>query len=310
MSTIADTAHTLETSLGKLVLKNPVMPASGCFGPELGDVTPVWRLGAVVTKTIFAGRRGGNPAHRLAETPSGMLNSVGIPSVGIEEFAERILPSYLALGAPVVVSIGGTTIGEYGDVAERLTGAGHVALEVNVSCPNLEEGGLEIGADPAAVARVTAGVVERSRVPVIVKLTPNVADIADIALAARDSGAAALTVANTLVGMAIDIRSRRPTLGKATGGLSGQAIKPIVLHLVHRARRVTGMPIIGCGGVASATDVVEYVLAGASAVQVGTATFTDPRTMVGILEELPHLLEELGAPRLADLVGAMVERAP
>ena len=295
----------LAVSIGEFTLANPVMPASGCFGPELSALIDVGRLGAVVTKTVFAEPRGGNPAHRLAETDGGMLNSVGIPSVGLQEFRESVLPSYLRTEAPVVVSIGGTTIDGYWGIAEELEGLGHSALELNVSCPNLDEGGLEIGIDPRAVARVTRGVVDRTTLPVFVKLTPNVSDIAEIALAASDAGARAVTVANTIVGMAIDIRTRQPRLGNVVGGFSGRAVKPIILRLVNRARTVTGLPVIGCGGIYSAEDVVEYMLAGASAVQVGTATFTDPRTMERILDSLPGLLSQLGVADIGELVGAM-----
>lgn len=308
MVTALSPTRELGVEIGGLVLENPIMPASGCFGPELGAVIDLRRLGALVTKTIFPERRGGNPPHRLAETEGGgMLNSVGIPSVGFEAFRDSVLPAYVGAGVPVVVSVGGTTVDGYWRMVEEIEGRGHAALELNVSCPNLEKGGLEIGVDPQAVQRVTRGVVERTRLPVFVKLTPNVSDIADIAIAARDGGAHALTIANTIVGMAIDIRTRRPLLGNVVGGFSGRPLKPINLRLVNRVHRVVDLPVVGCGGISSAEDVVEYLLAGASAVQVGTATFADPRTMERILDTLPGLLDELGVGEIAELVGAVEE---
>lgn len=295
----------LRVRLGDLELANPVMPASGCFGPELGSVIPLPRLGAVVTKTVFAARRSGNPAHRLAETPAGMLNSVGIPSPGLDGFRADVLPAYQASGAPVIVSLGGLSVQEYWELAEALGGEDVAAFEVNVSCPNLEHGGLEIGADPRAVEKVVAGVVDRTDKPVVAKLTPNVTSVADIAAAAEAGGAAALTVANTFIGLAIDLAHRRPVLGNTVGGLSGPAVKPLALRLVWEAARRCGVPVIGCGGIRTAYDVAEFLVAGASAVQVGTATFTRPDTMIRILDELPDVVGGLGAHSVAELVGTL-----
>lgn len=296
----------LSVSLGGLDLANPIMPASGCFGPELAPLIDLSRLGAVVTKTIFSDVRAGNPAHRLAETANGMLNSVGIPSKGIDFFLQRTLPAYRAAGVPVIVSLGGLTVGEYWDLAEVLAEVdGIAAFELNISCPNLEAGGLEIGANPAHVERVVRGVVDRVRVPVISKLTPNITSITDISRASEAGGASALTVANTIVGMAVDVRRRRPILGNVVGGLSGPAIKPAILRLVWTVARETSLPIIGCGGISNARDVLEFMIVGASAVQVGTATFTRPDTMIRILDELGLLLEEQGVHSVMEVCGTL-----
>jgi dihydroorotate dehydrogenase (NAD+) catalytic subunit len=295
----------LAVDLGRLRLANPVMPASGCFGPELGQVIELDRLGAVVTKTVFSGVRSGNPAHRLAETPSGMLNAVGIPSLGAQGFIDHTLPGYLASGAPVIVSIGGLAVEEYWQVTEELADIPCAAFEVNVSCPNLEHGGLEIGAEPRQVEAVVRGVVERTQRPVIVKLTPNVSRIDDIARASEESGAVAVTVANTFVGLAVDVATRTPTLGNGTGGLSGPAIKPLALRLVRQASLAVSIPVIGCGGISTTTDVVEFLIAGASAVQVGTANFTLPDSMTRIVDELPAMLDRLGATSVRELVGTL-----
>ena len=291
--------------VGPLALRNPVLPASGCFGPELRSLVPVDRLGALVTKTVFSDVRSGNPAHRLAEVRDGMLNSVGIPSVGARRWRDEMLPEYLACDAPVVVSIGGLAERDYRRAAEDLDGAPIAAYELNLSCPNLEAGGVELGADPAALTRAVAGVRAVTHLPLLVKLTPNVTSIADLARAAVDGGADAVVVANTFVGMAIDLRRRRPILGNGIGGWSGPAAKPLILRMVWQVARAVDVPIIGCGGVADAYDVAEYLVAGASAVEVGTATFTRPQAMTEIIAALPDVLDELGASDVGDLVGSL-----
>jgi len=296
----------LRTALGSLNLATPIMPASGCFGPELGAIVPLSSLGAVVTKTIFSARRSGNDPHRLTETAAGVLNSVGIPSPGVDAFRSDVLPRYQAIGVPVVVSIGGLRIEEYWQITEELEDANVDAFEVNVSCPNLERGGLTIGANPDQVGEVVAGVCARTNLPVLVKLTPNVTSIAEAACVAESVGAAALTVANTFLGLAVDLRTRRPVLGNAMGGLSGPAVKPLALRLVWEASRVVGIPVVGCGGISSATDAVEFLLAGASAVQVGTATFGRPDTMVRIVEELPAALALAGAESVQEVIGQLL----
>jgi dihydroorotate dehydrogenase (NAD+) catalytic subunit len=295
----------LSVRLGDLALANPVMPASGCFGPELAELVPVHRLGAVVTKTVFAEPRSGNRAHRLGESAHGMLNSVGIPSRGAREFARSGLPDYQRLGVPVVVSIGGLSEHEYLHVAEELAGTEHAALEVNVSCPNLERGGVTLGADVDAVRRVVAGVVARTGVPVLVKLSPDLASIDTAARAAEDAGAAAVTVCNSFPSLAVTAGTRRATLGNGTGGLSGPAIKPLALRMVWQAAQAVTIPVVGCGGIGTARDVAEFLVAGASAVQIGTANFARPFVMTEIVRELPALADELGVTRLTDLVGTL-----
>jgi dihydroorotate dehydrogenase (NAD+) catalytic subunit len=296
----------LGVELGSLSLDNPIMPASGCFGPELAPLISLDRLGALVTKTVFSSVRSGNPAHRLTETTGGMLNAVGIPSPGTEGFLANTLPAYSRFEVPVIVSIGGLAIVDYAYVAEELSEARFAAFEVNVSCPNLEAGGLEIGSVPSQVEAVVSGIVARSSRPVIAKLTPNVSSVADLARAAEAAGASAVTVANTFVGTSIDWRTRRAVLGNGAGGLSGPAIKALSVQKVREVAQAIDVPIIGCGGICSAGDVLEYVLAGATAVQVGTATFTRPQTLVQILDELPRLLDELGVRSVRDLVGELM----
>jgi dihydroorotate dehydrogenase (NAD+) catalytic subunit len=276
-----------KVQLGALELDNSVMPASGCFGPELAALLPMADLGAVVTKTVFARRRGGNPAHRLSETPFGMINSVGIPSPGSAGFLADVLPRYTATGRPVVISLGGLTIEEYWQLAEDLADAPCAAFEVNVSCPNLEDGGIEIGADPTAVRRVVEGI--RRRVPdrqVWVKLTPMAASVTDIARAAQDAGAHAVTIANTFPGIAVDRPGGSLVLGNGVGGVSGPAIRPLTLRLVWQAASAITIPVIGCGGIASAQDARDYLNVGARAIQVGTATFARPQTMAEIARKL------------------------
>ncbi|MER7469748.1 MULTISPECIES: dihydroorotate dehydrogenase [unclassified Micromonospora] len=295
----------LSVTLGDIRLSNPVMPASGCFGPELGTLVPLDELGALVTKTVFAAVRSGNPAHRITETPDGMLNSVGIPSPGIDEFRSRVLPRYLATNVPTIISVGGLTVAEYWTATEQLAGHDAAALEVNVSCPNLEHGGLAIGTDAATVERVVSGVVARSHVPVFVKLTPNVTSIVDIARAAEHAGATAITVANTFPAMSVDATRRTAVLGNGVGGLSGPAVKPIALRLVWQAARAVDIPVIGCGGISSARDVLEFLLAGASAVQVGTANFARPYAMAEIVRELGPLLAASGTMSVSEVVGSL-----
>jgi len=296
----------LSVPLGPLRLRNPVMPASGCFGPELAPLVPLHQLGALVTKTVFTAPRSGNAAPRLTDIGPGALNSVGIPSPGLDAFRARVLPAYAAHGTPVIVSIGALAVHDYFVIAEGLRAASFAAFEVNVSCPNLERGGVSIGADPHQVHRVTRGVVDRAGDrPVIVKLTPNVASVEEAAHAAEEAGAAALTVANTFVGLAVDLRRRRPVLGNGTGGLSGSGIKPLVLRLVWEASRAVAIPVIGCGGIATTADVAEFLIAGATAVQVGTATFSRPDTMRRMIDELPAQLSELGCRRVTDLIGSL-----
>ena len=291
---------------GGLRLRNPVLPASGCFGVEMGALVDLNALGALVPKTIFYYPRAGNPSPRLAETPAGMLNSVGIPSRGIDDFLNRILPTYRRFTAPTIVSIGGLSVREYWDLAARLDGVPGVAgLELNVSCPNLEAGGLEIGANPEHVAEVVHGVVRRFAGPVIAKLTPNVTRIADVAIAAEEAGATAISAINTFVAMAIDVRTRRPVTGTPTAGISGPAIKPMALRLVWETARAVRVPVIGMGGIGNAQDALEFILAGASAVAIGTANFTRPTAMHDTLAGLSHFLDAEHVGDFRELIGAL-----
>jgi dihydroorotate dehydrogenase (NAD+) catalytic subunit len=294
----------LSVELGGLRLANPVMPASGCFGPELSPLLPVTELGAVVTKTVFAARRSGNPGPRLTERDGVMLNSVGIPSPGVPRFRAAILPRYQACGVPVVVSVGGLTVEDYWRAVDELGEDGVAALEINVSCPNLEQGGIAIGTHPGQVERVVRGVRERTALPVLVKLTPSTGSIGDVARAAEQAGATAVTVCNTFPGMALELDRARPALGTPTGGVSGPGIKPLALRLVWQAARAVTIPVVGCGGIATAGDVLEFLAAGARAVQVGTATFGRPFAMAEIVRELATRCAGAGVSGVDDLVGA------
>lgn len=295
----------LSVAVGDLLLKNPVMPASGCFGPELAPLLQFDRLGAVVTKTVFAQRRSGNPEHRLTETRTGVLNSVGIPSPGSDGFKNGLLRRYQASGTHVVVSIGGLYTHEYYTIAEDLADEDIAAFEVNVSCPNLEHGGLVIGTSPTRVAEVVAGVRDRVRQPIFVKLSPSVSSIGDVAKAAEDAGATAVTVANSFSGLSIDIARRTSSLGAGSGGYTGPAIKPLALRLVRDAANAVTIPVIGCGGICSAEDVAEFMIAGATAVQIGTATFTRPTAMTDIVDELGPLCERLNVRSISELIGTL-----
>ncbi|WP_020495726.1 dihydroorotate dehydrogenase [Sciscionella marina] len=295
--------------LGGLTLANPVMPASGCFGPELADLLPVETLGAVVTKTVFASARPGNATHRITEVPNGMLNSVGIPSRGVAEFRRSGLGGYAALDAPVVISIGGLSTQEYWRVAEELADTEHAAFEINVSCPNLERGGQTLDTDPRAMSEVVAGVVARSAKPVLVKLSPQLQTIGEAAKTAEDAGATAVTVCNSFPGMAVNPDRRTSELGNGMGGVSGPVVKPLALRLVWLAAQAAGIPVVGCGGIRAASDVAEFLLAGATAVQIGTANFAQPYVMAKVVEELPAMARRLGVDRISDLIGTLTIRA-
>lgn len=291
-----------------LTLKNPVMPASGCFGPEMGALFDLGQLGALVPKTIFYGERAGNPAPRTAESPAGMLNSIGIPSRGVEHFLTELLPEYAKYSSPVIVSIGGLGIEEYDRLAERLNGEPGVAgLEVNISCPNLEAGGMEIGASPTNVERVVRGVSDRFDGPVIAKLTPNITNIADIAQASEQGGATAISAINTLSGMVIDVDNQRTVTGTMTGGVSGPAIRPVAVRMVWQVCSAVSLPVIGIGGITSTRDALEFILAGATAVAVGTANFTRPTTMLDVIEGLKTYMETHHLNSISDIRGRLKE---
>jgi len=297
----------LGVRLGRLRLPNPILVASGTFGyaREMVDFVELGRLGGIVPKTITPAPRAGNVPWRTIETAAGLLNAIGLDNDGVEAFLRTQLPFLVAAGAPVIVSIAGADQREFVQLADRLEGVpGIAALELNISCPNVSHG-VDLGTDAEACRSVVAGVRGVSRLPVIAKLTPNVTSIADVARGARDGGADALTVINTCQGMAVDWRRRRPMLGNVVGGLSGPAIKPIALRCVHQVRRAVDTPIIGVGGILTIDDVMEFIVTGASAVQVGTASFADPQVSSRLLDLLPGALAEAGVGSVAALVGSL-----
>ncbi|HET7669613.1 MAG TPA: dihydroorotate dehydrogenase [Burkholderiales bacterium] len=295
----------LRVAIGSLALKNPVMPASGCFAHEYADAMDLSRLGAVVTKSVTPKRRIGNPVPRVAETDAGMLNSIGIPSGGLLYYVDNIVPHYRRVAAPLVASVSADTADEFAAACEALSIPGVAAIEANISCPNLEADGRAFAMSAADTHRAVAEIKRHARVPIWAKLTPNVTDIAEIARAAEAAGADALVVANTLLGMAIDPESRKPKLGNVMGGLSGPAIRPVIVRMVFQCARAVKIPVIGCGGIMNAADAVEYLLAGAAAVQVGTASFLDPAAMVAVIDGLDAYCERHGVARIAELTGAV-----
>ncbi len=300
----------LRVQLGRLALPNPVLVASGTFGyaREMERLVDLSRLGAVIPKTITALPRMGNPPWRTVETAAGLLNSIGLDNDGIDAFIAHHLPYLRGLAAPLIVSIAGRTHDEFVQMAQRLGDEeGVAAIELNISCPNVS-GGVDFGADAVLCHRLVSEVRAKCARPIIAKLTPNVTSIPLIAMAASEGGADAISLINTVLGMAVDWRRRRPMLGNVLGGLSGPAIKPIALRCVFQAARAVKTPIVGIGGIATLDDVMEFLVAGASAVQIGTANYYDPTATMKILDGLPGALQELGATRVADVVGTLDAR--
>ena len=294
-----------------LLLANPAMPAAGTvgYGTDYAQLVDIEKLGAIVTKGTTLSPRPGNPQPRLFETASGILNSIGLQNIGIDAVIGEKAPIWATWRVPVIVNIAGESIDDYAQLADKLEGvAGVSGIEVNISCPNVALGGMEFGKSPEAAAEVIQAVKSQTTLPVIVKLTPNVTDIASIARAVADAGADAVSLINTLAGMAIDITERQPFLGGLTGGLSGPAIKPIALYMVYRVAKAVEIPIIGCGGIASADDALEFIMAGASAVQIGTATMVNPSAPLEVLEGIERFMEREGVEDIAQLVG--VAKAP
>ena len=292
-----------------LLLTNPVITASGTFGygTETQDerLFDIQRLGAIVCKGTTLEPRTGNPQPRLVETASGLLNSIGLQNIGVEALIREKAPIWAKWHVPVIVNIAGETIEDYVKLAERLDGVvGVSGLEVNISCPNIEAGGAEFGASAESAAGVTRAVRKATSLPVIVKLTPNTGDITKIAAAVAEAGADALSLINTLRGMAIDIRRRRPVLGNITGGLSGPAVKPVALYMVYQVAGAVDIPVIGCGGIATAQDAIEFIMAGASAVEVGTASFVNPRAPLDILEGIRQFIHQEGIKDIKEIIGA------
>lgn len=296
--------------LGKgLILRNPVLGASGTFGygAEYVDFLPLEEIGGVVVKGTTLYPREGNPYPRMAETPSGMLNAVGLQNKGVQYFVDHIYPSILAFDTAFIVNVSGSTIDDYVQTAEAIDALkGIPAIELNISCPNVKEGGMAFGTQCQSVADVVGAVRKVYHKHLMVKLSPNVTDIVDIALAAEGAGADSLSLINTLLGMAVDVRSRRPKLSTITGGLSGPAVHPVAVRMVWQVARQVKIPVVGLGGIASWEDAVEFMLVGASAVQVGTYNFVDPSICGKVARGIQRYMEERGFREYEELVGAML----
>jgi dihydroorotate dehydrogenase (NAD+) catalytic subunit len=293
----------LNVKVGDVALRNPVMPASGCFAIEYAEALDFNRLGALVIKSVSPKPRAGNPTPRVTETHGGMMNSIGIPSKGLEHYRREVLPPYTRFDTPVVVSISADTVDEFAQAIEEMSLPEVAVIEANISCPNLEADGMAFAMTPETTYKVVSAIRRRTQHPFWVKLTPNASHIAAVAKAAEEAGADALVMGNTVLGMSIDVRTRKPKLGNVMGGLSGPAIKPIALRMVHQCYRSVRIPVIGCGGISNAEDAVEFMLAGASAVQVGTASFIDPGAMQKIIDGLHAFCDETGVTHVRELTG-------
>ncbi|WP_101843823.1 dihydroorotate dehydrogenase [Halobacillus sp. Marseille-P3879] len=288
-----------------LQLKNPIMPASGCFGfgKEFAQFYDLSVLGAIIIKAATGEKRFGNPTPRVAETASGMLNAIGLQNPGVEGIIKHELPFLAPYETPVIANVAGSTLEEYGEVAAKLSNGMVQALEVNISCPNVKEGGVQFGTDPERAFEVTRHVKEQTELPVYIKLSPNVTDVVAIAKTVEKAGADGLSMINTITGMRIDPRSRKPIISNQTGGLSGPAIKPIAIRMIHQVFKEVSIPIIGMGGIETTDDIIEYLLAGASAVAVGSANFKNPNICKNLIDELPHTLEKYGFNSVEEAIG-------
>src|SRR6185436_7469499 len=303
----------LSLTIAGLKLPNPLIAASGCFGygVEYADVVDLSSLGGVAVKGLFLAEREGHAPPRIVETPSGMLNAIGLQGIGVHRFVAERLPELRARRAIVIVNICGTTLDEYVEVARILSDAEGVhAIELNISCPNIKEGGIQFGCSLPGTHDVVSAVRKVTRLPVIPKLTPNVTDVASFARAAEDAGADAISLVNTFLAMAIDIHTRRPKLTNIVGGLSGPAIRPIAVRMVYECRRAVKIPIIGMGGIQTTSDALEFIIAGASAVQVGTANFVDPFIWPKVIAGLEEYMTRHNVARLSDLIGAFDPTPP
>jgi dihydroorotate dehydrogenase (NAD+) catalytic subunit len=297
----------LSVQLGRLRLPNPILVASGTFGyaREMQSLVDLSRLGGIVPKTVTPQMRAGNRPWRTVETAAGLLNSIGLDNDGIEKFIEYHLPYLRQTGAPAIVSVAAASVAEFVAMAELLDAAGGVAaIELNISCPNVAHG-VDFGTNADLCHQVIRAVRAACKLPIFAKLTPNVTSIAEIAIAAAEGGADGLSVINTVLGMSVNWREKRPMLGGVLGGLSGPAIKPVALRCVHQVRQAVRIPIIGIGGIANINDVMEFLVAGATAVQVGTANFYDPQVSMRLLDELPAAIAELGLASVHDAVGSL-----
>lgn len=296
----------LSVDIGGLKLQNPIMPASGAFGHEMEQSLDFNRLGALVPKSITKYPRGGNPTPRVCEVFGGMINSIGIQSKGLEYYLNELIPAYSKFEAPLIASISGDTIDEFAEMSEIIGGHPDVAgIELNISCPNLESDGKAFGMDADMSYELIQKAKSVTDVPIIAKLTPNVTSIQEIAIACEKAGADGLTVANTLLAMAIDIHTMKPKIGNVMGGISGPAIKPIIVRMIYQVHQVTNIPIIGCGGVMNADDAIEMIIAGATAVQVGTASFINPNSMIEIIDGIEAYMQNRGIQNIQELIGAV-----
>ncbi|WP_072906209.1 dihydroorotate dehydrogenase [Malonomonas rubra] len=298
----------LAVEIAGLKLKNPVMPASGTFGygEEYAPYLDLNQLGAIVTKGLSLNPKAGNPTPRICETVSGMLNAIGLQNVGIEDFIKHKMPFLDQYNSPVIVNFFGNTLEEYVEVAARLEDVPGVAgLEMNISCPNVKQGGIVFGTEASAASAVVSQVRKKTSKPLIVKLTPNVTDIRVTAKAVEDAGADAISLINTLTGMAVDVKTRKPRLANTIGGLSGPAIRPIAVRLVHQVVQAVDVPVIGIGGISRAIDALEFLIVGAKAVQVGTANFVDPNAMATIIDDLEEFCQNEGIDDINDLIGTL-----
>ena len=298
----------LRTSIGKLELANPVMTASGTFGygTEFADFVDLDKLGGVIVKGTTLHHREGNPYPRMAETPSGMLNAVGLQNKGVDYFCEKIYPTIKDYKTNMIVNVSGSAIEDYVATAERINALENIpAIELNISCPNVKQGGMAFGVTAKGAEEVVSAVRKAYDKTLIVKLSPNVTDITEIARAAEAAGADSVSLINTLLGMAIDAERRRPVLSTVTGGMSGPAVKPIALRMVWQVAKAVGIPVVGLGGITNATDAIEFLLAGASAIEVGTANFMDPAVTGKIVDGINEYLDRHGFASVKDIIGAL-----
>ena len=295
----------LAVNIAGIKMKTPVMTASGTFGfgLEYSDFVDLNQVGAIVVKGTTLAPKVGNSGRRIAETPAGMMNCIGLENPGVDEFITNTMPKLAAYQVPVIVNISGNTVEDYGELAARLDQSGIAGLEVNISCPNVKQGGIAFGTCPESAAEVVREVKKKTSLPVIVKLSPNVTDVVLMARAVEDAGADAISLINTLLGMAIDIKTWRPVLGNTVGGLSGPAVKPVAVRMVWQVAKAVKVPIIGMGGIMNAEDAIEFILAGASAVAVGTANFVNPYVSVDVAEGIRDYLTKRGLTQVSDLVG-------
>jgi dihydroorotate dehydrogenase (NAD+) catalytic subunit len=298
----------LSVEIAGIKLRNPVMPASGTFGygEEYTPFLDLEKIGAIVTKGLSLKPKAGNPTPRIAETTSGMLNAIGLQNVGIDAFIEHKMPFLRTVNTPVIANFFGNTLEEYGEVAKRLNDIPELAAaELNISCPNVKQGGIVFGTDPKAAGEVVALVRKNLQKPLIVKLTPNVTDITVVARAVEEAGADAIACINTLTGMSVDIHTRKPRIANCTGGLSGPAIRPVAVRMVHQVVQTVSVPVIGIGGIMKAMDALEFLIVGASAVQVGTANFVDPAVMLEIIDGIEEFCVDEGIEDIHQLIGSL-----